>query len=156
MVGVSESKVRKVCDNLWDFGTKRAPQLVVRGPAPLITAAMAQALRELLVVRPSLYIDELVWFCYDEFDLMVSEITLRRWLCQQILKEEAPKKGCKAEPNGTRRVDGAYLQTQRQPTMQLVFLDESAANERTSDRKYGWAPPGVRAAEYLPIKRSER
>ena len=39
---------------------------------------------------------------------------------------------------------------------QLVFLDESAANERTSDRKYGWAPQGVRAAEYLPIKRSER
>jgi len=41
MVGVSESKVRKVRDNLRDFGTKRAPQLVTRGPAPLITAAMA-------------------------------------------------------------------------------------------------------------------
>ena len=39
---------------------------------------------------------------------------------------------------------------------QLMFLDESAANERTSDRKCGWVPRGVRAAEYLPIKRSER
>jgi len=33
----------------------------------------------------------------------------------------------------------------------MVFLDESAANERTSDRKYGWAQRGVRAAEYIPI-----
>jgi len=62
-------------NNLQDFGTKRAPQLVTRVPAPLITAAMAQAIRELLVVCPSLYIDELVWFCYDEFNVMVSVIT---------------------------------------------------------------------------------
>jgi len=60
MVGVSESKVRKVRDSLRDSGTTRAPQLLTRGPALLITAAMAQALRELLGVR--LYIDELVWF----------------------------------------------------------------------------------------------
>jgi hypothetical protein len=26
---------------------------------------------------------------------------------------------------------------------QILFLDESAANERTADRKYGWAPVGV-------------
>ena len=30
----------------------------------------------------------------------------------------------------------------------LVFVDESAANERTLDRKYGWAPKG-RAARYV-------
>jgi transposase len=39
---------------------------------------------------------------------------------------------------------------------QLVFIDESAANERTSDRKYGWAPIGVTPVEYRPFKRSER
>jgi len=39
---------------------------------------------------------------------------------------------------------------------QLLFLDESAANERTGDRKYGWAPLGLRPVEYAPIKRSER
>ena len=39
---------------------------------------------------------------------------------------------------------------------QLVFLDESAANERNLDRKYGWAPIGTTPAEYLPVKRSER
>ena len=39
---------------------------------------------------------------------------------------------------------------------QLLFLDESAANERTGDRKYGWAPVGTTPHEYTPVKRSER
>ena len=38
----------------------------------------------------------------------------------------------------------------------LVFVDESAANERTLDRKRGWAPIGVRPTETRPHKRSER
>ena len=41
-------------------------------------------------------------------------------------------------------------------TSQILFLDESAANERTGDRKYGWAPVGITPFEYAPIKRSER
>ena len=39
---------------------------------------------------------------------------------------------------------------------QLLFLDESAANERTGDRKYGWAPIGVTPYEYASVKHSQR
>jgi transposase len=39
---------------------------------------------------------------------------------------------------------------------QLLFVDESAANERTADRKYGWAPLGVTPHVIQPLKRSER
>ena len=39
---------------------------------------------------------------------------------------------------------------------QLVFLDESAANERSAHRKYGWAHVGITPHEYKSIKRSER
>src|SRR5579859_1454660 len=39
---------------------------------------------------------------------------------------------------------------------QLIFVDESAANERTSHRKYGWLPKGVRPHENIPFERSER
>lgn len=35
---------------------------------------------------------------------------------------------------------------------QLVFVDESAANERTGDRKYGWAPVGA-VAEVFKVHR---
>jgi len=39
---------------------------------------------------------------------------------------------------------------------QLVFIDESAANEHSAHRKYGWAPIGITPHIYAPIKRSER
>ena len=39
---------------------------------------------------------------------------------------------------------------------QLIFIDESAANERTADRKYGWAPVGVTPREARPFGHSER
>ena len=39
---------------------------------------------------------------------------------------------------------------------QLLFLDESAANKRTKDRKYGWSPVGVAPHVYQSIKRIER
>jgi len=39
---------------------------------------------------------------------------------------------------------------------QLIFIDESAANEHTADRKYGWVPVGVTPREARPFGRSER
>ena len=39
---------------------------------------------------------------------------------------------------------------------QLVFVDESAANERTMDRKFGWAPVGASSVEIRPAKRMQR
>jgi transposase len=39
---------------------------------------------------------------------------------------------------------------------QLIFIDESAANERTGDRKYGWSPRGVECVSIRPVQRSER
>ena len=38
---------------------------------------------------------------------------------------------------------------------QLIFLDESATNECTADRKYGWAPVGVTPHVSRPFKHSE-
>ena len=38
----------------------------------------------------------------------------------------------------------------------MFFVDESAANERTKDRKHRRAPIGVRPTEHRPHKRSER
>ena len=39
---------------------------------------------------------------------------------------------------------------------QLIFLDESAANERTGDHWYGWSPARTKAVVYSSIKRSQR
>ena len=39
---------------------------------------------------------------------------------------------------------------------QLLFLDESAVNKCTGDRKYSWAPVGETPVLYQSIKRTER
>ena len=39
---------------------------------------------------------------------------------------------------------------------QLVFVDESAANERTMDRKFGWSPIGTSSLQICSAKRTER
>jgi hypothetical protein len=39
---------------------------------------------------------------------------------------------------------------------QMLFLDESVVNERSLERRKGWASRGVTPAQALPFKRSER
>ena len=39
---------------------------------------------------------------------------------------------------------------------QFIFVDESACNEKTMDRKYGWAPINEPAEGILELKRSKR
>ena len=35
---------------------------------------------------------------------------------------------------------------------QMIFVDESAANERTMDRKFGWSPIDTPAIHVQPLK----
>jgi hypothetical protein len=39
---------------------------------------------------------------------------------------------------------------------QLIFIDESAANDRTADRKYGWTPVGLTPLEARAFGCSKR
>ena len=39
---------------------------------------------------------------------------------------------------------------------QLMYVDESAANEHTLDRKFGWAPIGQKATIVEPFMRSKK
>jgi hypothetical protein len=73
---VSYTKVLKVKRNLRHWGTARAPRIIAQGRTPKITAAMGEALDELLLIKPSHYVDEMVWFIWDEFNILVTESTV--------------------------------------------------------------------------------
>ena len=115
---------------------------------------MGEALKETLHAMPSMYIEEMVWFLWDEFDRMVSERSVRRWLAEQKYSKKLIQRRAKERNQALR--DFWYLRLVEWKPDQLVFLDKSAANERNLDRKYGWAPIGITSAEYLLVKRSER
>jgi len=80
---VSYSLVLKVQRNLKAWNTAKTRKLVIQGRPRKITAGMGEALKDTLHAKPSMYIDEIVWFLWDEFDRMVSERSVRQWLAEQ-------------------------------------------------------------------------
>ena len=38
----------------------------------------------------------------------------------------------------------------------MIYIDESAAHERTLDRRFGWSPVGKPAQMFQPFKRSKK
>ena len=48
------------------------------------------------------------------------------------------------------------MNLERWSSEMLVFVDKSAANERTFDRRYGWAPRDVPAIDTQVLPRSTR
>jgi transposase len=77
---VSYTKVLKVKRNLWHWGTARAPKIIKQGRTPKITLRIGEALDELLLNKPSHYVDEMMFFIWDEFEVWVTESTVKRWL----------------------------------------------------------------------------
>jgi transposase len=105
--------------------------------------------------RPTAYIDEMQQFLYDTFD----ELEVPLSSIKRLLKERGwSRKSVRARAQERsellraqwRGIAAAYDEDQ------LVFLDESASNERTGDRSQGWSPIGVECGISRPLKRSER
>lgn len=91
---------------------------------------------------------------YDEFDIEISLATVYREL-RRVRWSRKVVQARAAERNESLREAWRSMQLQFS-TDQLIFLDESGANERTGDRKFGWSLQGFRCGVSRPVKRSER
>lgn len=91
---------------------------------------------------------------YDQFDIRVSQSTVSRALAQlditrKTMQRTAAQRSVELRNHWLARLTGWKAE-------QLVFVDESAANEKTADRKYGWSAVRHRATEQQYLKRSAR
>ena len=93
-------------------------------------------------------------FLFNKFNIQASITTIRcvleaaQWSRKAVFK-------CAAQQSASLR----YTWQSRQKEWladQLIFLDESASNERTGNRKQNWAPVGADCEVLTPYKRSER
>ncbi len=93
-------------------------------------------------------------FLFDKFDIETSPATISRVLqrAQWSRKTVEARAAERSEP--LRRVWQGTQKTYS--SSQLVFLDKSAANERTGDRKFGWSAVGHTCGVLRPLKRPER
>jgi hypothetical protein len=119
-----------------------------------------------LLEKPTAYLDEMAWFTWDDFSVNVHISTISKhlkekgwtqkvvfllqflFLIYQLEKRTMERSQLLRDEWLTRLMEWS--------SDQLVFMDESAANERTLDRKYGWSPCGTPARVSQPLKRTER
>ncbi len=93
-------------------------------------------------------------FLYDEFEVRISYPQLTKYLANARYSRKAVRRKA-AERNSVLRAIWHGEQQTYHPD-QLLFIDESGANERTGDRKYGWGPIGDECQVISTFKRSER
>ena len=109
---------------------------------------------EYLTDRPTAYLDEIAWFIFDETDIIVHPRTIWNILHRARWSRKVARR-IAYERNATLRADWIGKSSVWK-NWQLIFIDESAACERTGWRKFAWGPQGLPTDGKQPIKRSKR
>lgn len=79
VAGCSERSIRYIRSNLRCFGSVKAPPNSAGRPRT-VTPLMLDALRDHLLEKPDLYLEEMAIFLWDEFDTLVTTSSIRRAL----------------------------------------------------------------------------
>jgi hypothetical protein len=111
-------------------------------------------LLDFLEDQPTAYLDKIQDFLYCKYDVWASLMTIFQTLQHQNWSWKVVQQ-CAAERSASlyNAWKGLMLKWN---ASELVFLDESAANKQTSDRKRSWSLRGLSCPTSVPIKRSER
>ena len=94
------------------------------------------------------------WFLLEELDIIVTQQAISITLKSMKISLKSLRKQA-AERNEILR-DLYMIKLTEFTAQQLVFVDESGANERTADRKRGWSLLSIKPTVKKPLKRSKR
>ncbi|KAK9241695.1 DDE superfamily endonuclease-domain-containing protein [Lipomyces tetrasporus] len=153
-LGCCTKTVKGIKHNFKLWQSHQAPSERPLGRPPKISDATLADLLEHLLRHPSADLEEMRSFVYDQFGVIVSASNISRTLKKSQWTKKKIRKNA-AERSQVLR-DDWLLRLSDWTAEQLMFVDEFAANEKTGDRKYGWAPVGVTPDESVPAFRSER
>ena len=78
-IGVSLSQISKM-RKFWEEIGLVTPAQGLRSPSRLITPRMGEDLLEWLEQRPLTYLDEITYFLFDEYDIIISKPTISKFL----------------------------------------------------------------------------
>lgn len=149
----STRTVTRVRANLRAFGAPCAPK-AAGGRRSRILPHVLAALLDRLLIKPDLYLDEMADFVWEEFELSVSEDSVRRSLksCDWS-KKMTQRVACERDPDLR---DACLRELSEYKSYQLVFVDESGCDTLAGVRRTGWAPRGMPAVQTARFHREER
>jgi transposase len=140
--------------NLELWGELYTPPSMKLGRPRTLTHTQEAFVLSYLQDQPTAYLDEVCQVVFDEFEVEASEWTIYRILernqwSRKITQQRAAQQSAllRATWRG-RQLEWAIED--------LCFVDESASNERTGDRKWGWAPLNLSPVNFVPLQRSKR
>lgn len=138
---VSETFVSTVATNCASYGGPIRPALALNGRPPLITYDIECGLHDLLDKYKTVQLDEVVDFVNDEYGVSISKNTASRALRRLNMTRKRVTNVHPNQDSGLR--DDHLIERMQYSADQIVAVDESAADERTKDRKYGWSLRGL-------------
>ncbi len=120
------------------------------GPAAVITADMREFIAALLEREPDLYQDEIAAYLIDTYDVEVSVNQVSKALkrlqnTKKVLTVSAAERNDELVAAWRRKM--VFWDAKR-----ICFIDESACNERITDRRRGWSPRGAPARVRRSLK----
>ena len=153
--GVWRSCIRQKRRNMVYWGQPYAPACRKLGRPTILRERHRTWLREYLAGRPHAYLEEIKDELLEEWSIKASTSLVWRELKRMKWSRKVASKRAAEQSDALRRVFQARCQ-QNYTAEQIVAVDESACNERTGDRKYGWGPVGHSVSLSYSMKRSER
>ena len=132
---VSQRTVYNLEKNWKLFGQPYPPSLSPIGRPRTLTEAQELAVLDFLTAEPTSLFEEVAWFLFDDYGVIVPDYTLSKLLKRRKWSQKVARKVA-TQRNAALR---AEWQARRLywSVDDLIFVDESIANERTSDRKRG-------------------
>ena len=152
---VSQGTVNNYRRNLRTFGVHNpSPASIPHRPRKIHLAAQ-EAMTDLLRTNPTMYLDEVQDWLLNEWDIEASVPTIHRCVKRLDLTR---KKNERINPDSDPALRALWLSkiASQYSAKQLVVVDESAASERTRDRRWGWSPRGVVCRVLQDSPRSNR
>ena len=151
----SKSSVAYIRHNIDLFGGPSPPKPRMKaGPKWLIAGSIVVGLRGFIEAKPWSYLEEMQYYLFDMFEILPSLACISRSLRRLRINRKNLKRVA-AERSEEERA--AYmLELCELSHEQLIYIDESAANEHTPWRKRGWSAFGLVPSIKMPVKRSER
>jgi transposase len=153
--GVSRNTVTKLRVSLEYWGVPYPPRCVRLGRPTTLRQSHLDGLKQYLAGRPHAYLEEMKDWLYDQYDIETTLSTVYRALIKLQYSRKIATKRAAEQSDALRRVYAARI-AQNYTADMIVALDESACNERTGDRKYGWSAINSTVELKYSFKRSER
>lgn len=149
----SEQTIKNIRRNLRLFGSVHAPKNRI-GRRRSVTPLMLEALCDHLLEKPTLYLDEMTIFLWDEFQILATTSSIRRALLSKGWSRKISQQKAKEQSAELRET---YLHNVSDfESYHLVYVDESGCDKRIGFRRTGWSPLGVAPKQVAQFHRDER